>query len=376
MILNDYKIDYVHQPHSPSDDVMEPAGKILYIGSLGREVSIGLLNFNYSGLTLANFTKAFYWMENQVLGGHPLPTAIVADFDLSDGNAFNFYHKISSNRHFRSIPFIVLARNCDTQYKVKALKIGIDDFYIDDFSADDLHDRIQFLLKFKKLTQTIEQEPEVNMSFLIPMVQMPVMKRLIDILFSATVLILLSPLLILIAILIKLESPGPVFYVSKRAGKGYHIFDFYKFRSMRAGADRELNNLKHLNQYSGVNGSSSFVKIDNDPRVTRLGKFLRNSSIDELPQLINVLKGDMSLVGNRPLPLYEAEQLTRDQWAKRFLAPAGITGLWQIAKRGKADMSEDERMELDVSYAERSSFWFDLLIIFRTVPAMLQRQNV
>ena len=100
--------------------------------------------------------------------------------------------------------------------------------------------------------------------------------------------------------------------------------------------------------------AGTFVKIKNDPRVTKVGMFLRNTSIDELPQLINVLKGDMSIVGNRPLPLYEAEQLTSDDWGERFLAPAGITGLWQVMKRGKGSMSEEERKALDNAYARKS----------------------
>jgi lipopolysaccharide/colanic/teichoic acid biosynthesis glycosyltransferase len=110
--------------------------------------------------------------------------------------------------------------------------------------------------------------------------------------------------------------------------------------------------------------------------VTRFGRILRNSSLDELPQLINVLLGDMSLVGNRPLPLYEAEKLTKDQFAKRFLAPAGITGLWQISKRGLSQMSEEDRMKLDITYANKSSFLFDLEIIFKTIPVLFQRESV
>src|SRR5690606_7551932 len=114
----------------------------------------------------------------------------------------------------------------------------------------------------------------------------------------------------------------------------------------------------------------TFIKISNDPRVTKVGKILRNTSIDELPQLFNVLKGDMSIVGNRPLPLYEAEKITTDAFAMRFLAPAGITGLWQVTKRGKSDMSEEERMQLDNEYAKNYSFWRDIKIILRTVPAL------
>jgi lipopolysaccharide/colanic/teichoic acid biosynthesis glycosyltransferase len=188
----------------------------------------------------------------------------------------------------------------------------------------------------------------------------------------------------LVAVIIKLESRGSIFYVSKRAGMGYKVFNFLKFRSMSTGADKELSKLLHLNQYGGGgvevkddNGSNPvFFKIKNDPRITRFGKFLRDTSIDELPQLINVLRGDMSIVGNRPLPLYEAQQLTKDQAALRFMAPAGITGLWQVTKRGKAEMSEDERIALDIQYAKEYSFIYDLKLLFKTIPALLQEEKV
>ena len=145
---------------------------------------------------------------------------------------------------------------------------------------------------------------------------------------------------------------------------------------MRVGADADLSKLSHLNQYSDQRSGAVFFKIQNDPRVTRLGQFLRDSSLDELPQLLNVLLGDMSLVGNRPLPLYEAKQLTKDQISWRFLAPAGITGLWQITKRGKENMSEEERIQLDMEYAIKNSFLYDMKILIGTLPALLQKQKV
>ena len=353
-------------------------GKILFVGSGGGIICQKLVDLNYSGLSFPNFTKAFYWLENQLLTNDELPVAIISDFELSYGIVYSFYNKISANRLLKAIPFIVVARQLNKAEKIKSMKIGIDDFYIDDFCAEDIDDRIQFLRNFKKLTAELEPEPkaEMNLNHFLPLFRMPLLKRLVDIMASLIGLILLSPLFLIISILIKLESKGPIFYISKRAGTGYKIFDFYKFRSMRANADKEINKLKHLNQYA-QRGDASFLKIENDPRVTRLGKFLRNTSLDELPQLINVLIGDMSLVGNRPLPLYEAEQLTKDQWAKRFLAPAGITGLWQVTKRGKGgEMSEDERMELDITYAEKSSFLFDLLIMLKTIPALFQKEAV
>lgn len=239
-------------------------------------------------------------------------------------------------------------------------------------------------------------------------------KRLLDILVSATALILLAPLLLLIAALVKLESKGPALYGAPRAGKNYKIFKLLKFRTMVVNADTSLKSLQHLNLYSGdttankgtestcthpgdcemmitkdgkyvcelslkskLASATAFFKIKDDPRITRFGKFLRNTSLDELPQLINVLKGEMSLVGNRPLPLYEAEKLTTDEAALRFMAPAGITGLWQVTKRGqKGEMSEKERIELDKKYAADHSFAHDVKLMIKTIPALLQKENV
>lgn len=123
--------------------------------------------------------------------------------------------------------------------------------------------------------------------------------------------------------------------------------------------------------------TNNFFKLQNDPRITHIGKIIRKFSIDELPQLINILKGDMSVVGNRPLPLYEAEQLTSDEYIERFMAPSGLTGLWQVEKRGREGiLSPEERKQLDIIYAKKFSFWFDLKIICRTFTAFIQKENV
>ncbi|HEX8461600.1 MAG TPA: sugar transferase [Segetibacter sp.] len=202
------------------------------------------------------------------------------------------------------------------------------------------------------------------------------LKKAFDISTAAVLILLLSPLFILIGIAIRYDSKGPVFYSSLRAGKGYKIFKFYKFRTMVKDADKKMGELVHLNQYNLGNDGPTFFKLDNDPRVTRVGRFLRNTSLDELPQLFNILLGNMSLVGNRPLPLYEAATLTTNDFVERFTAPAGMTGFWQIKKRGKAEMSVKERVDLDIAYARKASPIFDLYIMANTPAALFQKSDV
>ena len=349
---------------------------ILFVGLNGKEICESLMSYNYTGLSLPSFTKALFWLKNQILTKAEIPIAIISDFALPDGSVFSFHYEIKLNKKLASIPFVVLAKNRSKEDKIKALKVGIDDFYVNDLNAKHIHERIQFLCRFKKLTANLEPSRILSLSNILPKFKLKIFKRVFDILISFLSLVVLSPLFLLIAILIKMESKGPVFYISLRAGTGYKIFHFYKFRTMRVNAENELDQVLHLNQYSKIQGNTSFVKIRRDPRVTRFGRILRHSSLDELPQLINVLLGDMSIVGNRPLPLYEAERLTKDQFARRFLAPAGITGLWQISKKGSTKISEGDRINLDIAYAEKSSFLFDLKIIFRTIPVLFQKEPV
>ncbi|MTI19609.1 hypothetical protein E1176_01105, partial [Fulvivirga sp. RKSG066] len=251
-----------------------------------------------------------------------------------------------------NVPLIVISNDTDENHKKAVLKNGADDYISGEINPESLSYWINFLKVLKKLSQEKTKLQIEPFNY-----KISTAKRIFDIVVSASVLIMLSPLLLIIAAIIKLESKGPVFYISQRAGSGYKIFNFYKFRSMDQGAEKDLDKVMHLNQYGGdvevkdKSGNPVFYKIKDDPRVTRFGNFLRNTSLDEIPQLINVLKGDMSIVGNRPLPLYEAQQLTKDQCAMRFMAAAGITGLWQVTKRGRAEMSVDERIDLDISYA-------------------------
>ncbi|OYW16899.1 MAG: hypothetical protein B7Z54_09215, partial [Sphingobacteriales bacterium 12-47-4] len=202
------------------------------------------------------------------------------------------------------------------------------------------------------------------------------LKRTVDIFIASMLILLFLPVFILIAIAIRVESRGPVFYTAQRAGKGFKVFNFFKFRTMILDADKKLAEMKQLNQYQNNGTGASFFKIKNDPRITKVGCFLRNTSLDELPQLFNVLKGDMSIVGNRPLPLYEASTLTTNEWSERFMAPAGITGLWQVKKRGQEDMSAEDRISLDIDYARKNNLISDLKIMAVTPKALFQKTNV
>lgn len=281
----------------------------------------------------------------------------------------------------QNIPVIYYSPRFDLTLKEVAIKLQVDDYLFGSIN-DDFIKHIDLLKKIKALRSSFKNgnQPMVGTSSLLesqlPSNKMWRLKRTIDIFVSLFGLIILSPIMLLIAIAVRIESKGPVFYISKRSGSGYKVFDFYKFRTMRQGSDEELKSLQDSNQYGNAPGQAIFFKIKNDPRITSVGEFLRNTSLDELPQLFNVLKGDMSLVGNRPLPLYEAEQLTRDLIAARFLAPAGITGLWQVTKRGKENMSPEERIQLDIEYSLKNSFLFDMKILLKTVFAVFQKGKI
>ncbi|MFC3559449.1 sugar transferase [Pedobacter jamesrossensis] len=312
------------------------------------------------------------------------------------------------------VPFFLVVNYFNPNLRKLALSAGISDVFRIPLKVHRIENRVNFLIKnWNELKDNITPNvpPIKNIGFA---------KRVFDVFFAGLALFMLSPLFLIIYILIKIESEGPVFYYSLRAGTGFKVFKFYKFRSMFVNADQRIKDLKHLNQYdidavkqedniikeslcnqcaaegkcqyplyadniqwcekdfkySKMNSGSAFFKIKNDPRITKVGNFIRNTSIDELPQLWNVIIGDMSIVGNRPLPLYEAEKLTTDKYVLRFAAPAGITGLWQVEKRGKGDMSEDERLMLDNTYAKNQSFTNDIKLILKTIPALLQKENV
>jgi lipopolysaccharide/colanic/teichoic acid biosynthesis glycosyltransferase len=193
------------------------------------------------------------------------------------------------------------------------------------------------------------------------------MKRSFDFIVSLFLLLVLSPLLLLISAVVRLSSRGPVIYRSMRPGIGGESFPCLKFRTMRSGSEQQQDDLESLNEASGA-----LFKIRHDPRLTPIGRFLRRYSLDELPQLFNVIAGQMSLVGPRPLPQRDFDQL--QEWhKKRYLVLPGITGLWQVS--GRSELDFDDLVRLDFLYLERWSVGLDLAILLKTVPAVLSRRG-
>ena len=227
---------------------------------------------------------------------------------------------------------------------------------------DGVDDRISKLPPKRRSRPSVDDAPETMFAL-----RTPLWKRLMDIFGAGLGLVVLSPLFLLIAVYIRIVSRGPVFYKHDRVGYKGETFKFLKFRTMRMRADQTL----HKNHFEDLmKNDIPMTKLDvyNDPRLIPFGKLLRQSSLDELPQLINVLKGDMSLIGPRPCLAYEADNFML--WhKKRFDVLPGITGYWQV--NGKNKTTFVEMMRLDISYTQQLSFWTDLKILFRTFPAVI-----
>jgi lipopolysaccharide/colanic/teichoic acid biosynthesis glycosyltransferase len=383
---------------------------ILYIG---KPKSIkDQFGFNTS------FVNSFVQKENAFLASEylnntiKLPNVILFDTSFINDNEINFYQNLRARKRYNKIVYILICNTISKKQTAKYFKIGIDEVILKPFDINDYRERITFLINYRSLGNIKKKKEKITIY------KTPILKRIFDIVVSLLLILLTSPIILIAIIAIKIESKGDFYYAAQRVGTGYNIFDFYKLRSMHIDADKKLDALENNNQYNisskknefekecsdcksnedkcspiliidgekicenhykrlkKLKSNAVFKKIIDDPRVTKVGKFIRNTSIDELPQLINVLKGDMSIVGNRPLPKYEAEQLTSDIWSERFKAPSGITGLWQVEKRGSSNISEDERKKLDNLYARKSSFFSDLKLILKTCLVLVQRENV
>lgn len=329
-------------------------------------------------LPVNSFDQALRIVNLSLSGLLPLPDAVLIDVPFHRAEFISFIVSLKAIKGCAAIPVIYNAKHLSIELAQSlSQKEMIDDVMEMDENYELIASKVSFLKKVKNHPPIPHLDKEqVVMEDFRQMYQSEYFKRALDILISSLLIAVSFPILIIIAIAIKLDSGGSVFYTSLRAGCRYKVFKLYKFRTMCMDADLLIDSLNHLNQYdTSENSQAKFLKIINDPRITRVGKFLRKTSLDELPQLFNVLRGDMSLVGNRPLPLYEASSLTTNAYVPRFMAPAGITGLWQVTKRGYEKMSANERINLDILYAKKRSFFLDLKIMLLTPLALFQESD-
>jgi lipopolysaccharide/colanic/teichoic acid biosynthesis glycosyltransferase len=345
-----------------------------YIGGNGESLNEYPHSFKSRCTQNRDITQAINSLQQLQNSGKCSIQAIFIDVPVNI-NQLKSFRNYLTNSPFLTVPVFYISNSLSKEDKQKIFSLQfVDDIITLSKDLFTLRERLHFIARVKYDIYIRENKIQVEYKFSNIRGFKSVFKRMTDIVLAATLLLFLSPLLLIIALAIHLDSSGPVFYNSYRAGRGYRIFKFYKFRTMKVGAERMVMSYSHMNTYY-KNKQSIFFKLENDPRVTRIGTFLRNTSLDELPQLINVLKGDMSLVGNRPLPLYEASTLTTDEWAERFVAPAGITGLWQIRKRGRDEMSVEERIHLDIAYARHNNLMMDFWIMAQTPRVLFQSQN-
>ncbi|MFT6854783.1 MAG: lipopolysaccharide/colanic/teichoic acid biosynthesis glycosyltransferase [Cyclobacteriaceae bacterium] len=357
-----------------------------------------ILNNGFQPTIYDDVQSAISGLKHRADKGKQMPALIISGFNQLD---FSFNELTGWLAGLNTkIPVILCEDKIDDFLIQEANENKVIDVITPDINADVLKKKLEVIIgKTSILKPSSTTRKPLNIS-----------KRMFDIVLSGTLLLMLSPLFLIVIIAIKLESKGAAFYWQKRVGTGYKVFNFFKFRSMSVDADSMVDQLMKKNHYGTVqqgdvindivdnstflfddqgsisetkyldkkvaDNKQSFFKVQDDPRITKVGHFIRKTSIDELPQLLNVLIGDMSIVGNRPLPLYEAEKLTDDLWMERFMAPSGITGLWQVTERGKAKTSEDSRKLLDIEYARTHTFWSDLKILIKTPLAALQQENV
>ena len=342
----------------------------IYIGSSADRVR-NCISFFENAHIASTYELARIYIEQEYKHCKLVPDFIIIDRNYEPVALTKFVNWLHSNKWSFLVP-VLYNDLALTKSELKHLSnSGVaDDILNIETYCDQLTTKAKFLKKYKsnKLGE--------SKVLLLPAEKIHIGKRIFDISVSMILLTILSPVMLLIALIIKIDSKGPIIYRSKRAGKGFKVFDFYKFRTMVIDADSQINQLASLNIYQDSKQKSAFFKIKNDPRITRIGSFLRNTSLDELPQMFNVLMGDMSIVGNRPLPLYEAASLTTNETAERFLAPAGITGLWQVTRRGNENMSAEERIYLDITYARSLCFVTDFKILVHTPLALFQKSSV
>ncbi len=372
---------YKHYAIHPlsNKDLIDRKIEFFYVGkgTLKIDYLIKTFQSGYAAETVQNALSIL----KRIAAKNKIPDIIIVDANLGEASVKELFKYTSGNNLFSPVPFILEASQLSEIHlnKYKGARYLDEIIFLDEMnnsnSSEKLIAKVEFLKKIKMQSRLYAQQGNIQLSDVLTNFK-ELFKRVFDIVVTIVAIIILSPVFLIIALALKLESGGPVLYVSKRAGRGFRVFNFYKFRTMVPGADEKIEQLSDFNHYHVNNEDGPvFFKMINDSRITKIGAFLRNTSLDELPQFFNVLVGDMSLVGNRPLPLYEAVKLTTDEWAERFMAPAGITGLWQIKKRGQEEMSDEERINLDIAYAHKYNFMYDLWIMANTPPALIQKSK-
>lgn len=337
-------------------NTLQEAFPVFYIGDRTAVLDNVSEKLGAENFSVVNFSQARAYLrqlfeENQQLG------AILIDLPV-DKEEFRKFSRFILGSDYAAVPLILLSSK---------ITIAERAFLADDMLVDDvihpvrdmftIRERVRFVRKVKEELITLRRPRRLRRGY------GDVLKRTMDVFLSFILLLLLAPVLLLTALVIRLDSTGPVFYNCYRVGKGYRVFKMFRFRTMKVGADRLVTSLSHINRF-GKDGT--FQWKDRDPRVTRVGGFLRATGLDMLPQLYNVLRGDMSIVGNKPLPLYEAASFTTNEHASRFEVPAGMTGLWQTSRAS----ASGPVLSQDLAYARHHGFWIDLRIMLK---ACLQR---
>ena len=324
---------------------------ILGAGEVGQLVARKLLQHPEYGVNLVGFVDALPKEQREdlgqmtILGSSDKLPAIVRLFDVE-----RVIVAFSNETHEETLSLIRSLKDLDVQV--------------------DIVPRLFEIVGPGVGIHTVEGLPLVGLRPLRLTRSSRLLKRSLDLLVSTVGLLLLAPFFLLFALLIKRDSPGPVFFRQERMGAGDKTFRIFKFRTMVADADERKAEYAHLNRHAGNGGDSRMFKIPNDPRVSRFGRFLRRYSLDELPQLLNVFKGEMSLVGPRPLILDEHSHV--DDWArKRLDLRPGITGLWQVL--GRSEIPFGEMTQLDYLYVTNWSLSTDVSLIVRTLPAVFRR---
>ena len=377
---------------------------LLYVGSDNLTLIQKLIEEGFLLSRVASLNAGIDVLHRCEKEGSPLPDIILTDSGPENADYFtSLVLKIKGDVKWQDIPVIVISNYPSEVLKRKALRMKVADYYEYPFELGKLIYRIQDLKEmstYRKTDSTVSSFP-MNP-------RMPKRKRIFDVVIGSILLVLFTPFFLFISIWIAFFDKIPVFARTKKVGFGYKIFDSFSFNItsfVEDAEDQELVGLSELKAQeelvaAGIKEVPTILVADErlhiedellaafqfdskkitghafqQGELSRSGKWLFRSKLYRLPQLINVIKGDMSLVGNKALALLDAEQLTSDEWALRFMAPAGMTGLWQVESRLKGKTSLEDLKALDLYYALNHNLWMDINILLKTIPAWIKRRK-